>query len=159
MGRGRLIAGNRVPDHSATARFRKDHEGAIPSLFGQVLAPCARAGSAKPGVIAMDGTGMKASASLDANRSYEPLKKETEEKGEPASRPEFFVATKKDRVLRAEMAEAAAGVGDPSEVAGETAAERMEQKLLTEVGRGALNPDAKSRFLGCQPAWSASMVV
>lgn len=74
----RLIAGNNVPDHSTIARFRKEHEEAVLSLFGQILTLCARFGLVKPGVIAIDGTKIKASASLDANRGYDSLKKEYE---------------------------------------------------------------------------------
>jgi transposase len=75
----RVITGNHVPDHSTIARFRKDHEQSISGLFGQVLALCARAGIVKPAVIAIDGTKIKASASLDANRSHSSLAREYEE--------------------------------------------------------------------------------
>jgi transposase len=74
----RVIAGNHVPDHSTIARFRKDNERAIWDLFGQVLALCAQADMVKPSVIAIDGTKIKAAASLDANRSHASLKKEFE---------------------------------------------------------------------------------
>jgi transposase len=77
----RLIAGNHVPDHSTIARFRKDHERSVLSLFGQVLTICAKAGVVNPVVLAVDGTRIKASASLDANRTYASFNKEYEEIG------------------------------------------------------------------------------
>jgi len=75
----RVVAGNCVPDHSTISRFRKDNEEAISGLFIQVLALGAGAGLVKPGVIALDGTKIKASASLDANRTYASLEDEYRE--------------------------------------------------------------------------------
>jgi transposase len=69
----RVIAANRVPDHSTIAEFRKRHEGAIAGLFGEVLGLCAEAGLAKVGVIALDGTKVQASASRFANLDYEQI--------------------------------------------------------------------------------------
>lgn len=75
----RVVAGNLIPDHSTIARFRKDFEDELKALFGVVLGLCAEAGMVKPGLLAIDGTKLKASASLDANRSYASLKGEYEE--------------------------------------------------------------------------------
>ena len=63
----RVIAANAVPDHGTIARFRARHEKALAGLFTQGLALCARAGLAKVGVIALDGTKIAASASMAAN--------------------------------------------------------------------------------------------
>jgi transposase len=75
----RVICGNHVPDHTTISRFRKDNERAVSSLFGQILSLCAQAEMVKPSVLAVDGTKIKASASLDKNRSHASLKKEYEE--------------------------------------------------------------------------------
>jgi transposase len=75
----RVICGNHVPDHTTIARFRKDNEQNISDVFSQVLALCAKAGIVKPAVIAVDGTKIKAAASLSSNRSHASLKKEYEE--------------------------------------------------------------------------------
>jgi transposase len=69
----RVIAANRVPDHSTIAEFRKRHEDAIAGLFGEVLGLCAEAGLARVGVIALDGTKVQASASRFANLDYEQI--------------------------------------------------------------------------------------
>ena len=74
----RVVAGNCVPDHSTISRFRRDNEEAVSDLFLQVLALCAKAGLVKPSVIAIDGTKIKASASLDANKTHASLEKEYE---------------------------------------------------------------------------------
>jgi transposase len=75
----RVVAGNIIPDHSTIARFRKCFEDELQELFGTVLGLCAEVGMVKPGLLAIDGTKLKASASLDANRSYASLKEEYEE--------------------------------------------------------------------------------
>jgi transposase len=72
----RVIASNQAPDHTTIARFRQRHELALAGLFGEVLALCAKAGLAKPTVLAVDSTKLHASASRDATRSYEQLAKE-----------------------------------------------------------------------------------
>ena len=66
-------AANQQPDHATIARFRATHETAIASLFGQVLAVCARQGLLRPGLVAIDGTRMVANASKEANRTAEQV--------------------------------------------------------------------------------------
>src|SRR6059058_3422083 len=46
----RVIAANRVPDHSTVAEFRKRHEVALSGLFGEVLELCREAGLVRVGV-------------------------------------------------------------------------------------------------------------
>ena len=58
----RVIAANRVPDHSTIAEFRKRHEAALAGLFGEVLVLCREAGLVSVGVIAVDGTKVHANA-------------------------------------------------------------------------------------------------
>ena len=72
----RVIAANRVPDHSTIAEFRKRHEAALAGLFGEVLALCREAGLVKVGVIAVDGTKVHANASNMANRDYRQIAEE-----------------------------------------------------------------------------------
>jgi len=67
----RVICANQAPDHSTIARFRQANEEALGGLFTQVLRLCAEAGLVKVGLVALDGTKIKANASLAANRSYE----------------------------------------------------------------------------------------
>ena len=69
----RVIAANQGPDHATLARFRVRHELALAGLFGEVLKLCAAAGAVSVGVIAVDGTRMKANAADRANFSYEQL--------------------------------------------------------------------------------------
>ena len=75
----RVIASEYKPDHSTIARFRKDNLEAFRSVFTDVLRLCAKAGLVKVGKVAVDGTKIKANASMDANRTRETIEKEVAE--------------------------------------------------------------------------------
>ncbi|TCC28596.1 DDE transposase [Kribbella speibonae] len=72
----RVICAQDVPDHTAIARFRSEHEEAFKDLFEQVLVLCVKAGLGRVGSIAVDGTKIAANASIDANRTEEGLRAE-----------------------------------------------------------------------------------
>ena len=72
----RMIVGDEVPDHSVIARFRKRHRSAFEALFAEVLKLCHRAGLVRLGVVALDGTKVKANAALAANRTAKSLEAE-----------------------------------------------------------------------------------
>jgi transposase len=84
----KLITAMRVPDHSTVAEFRRRHEAAISELFVGVLALCQEAGLVSVGVIAIDGTKIKASASRDQNRSYHGIVAEILDEAERIDREE-----------------------------------------------------------------------
>src|SRR5690349_675580 len=65
----RFIVGDAVPDHTVIARFRQRHAERMKSVFLQVLELCREAGLIRLGVVALDGTTVKANAALDANRT------------------------------------------------------------------------------------------
>ena len=69
----KVITGMRTPDHSTIAEFRRRHETEIAELFDDVLGLCREAGLVSVGVIMIDGTKIKADASMDQNRSYRDL--------------------------------------------------------------------------------------
>lgn len=72
----KVITANQVPDHSTIARFRQENGRDLERLFTDVLKLCAKAGLVKVGIVALDGTKLKANASLEANRTYWHIKKE-----------------------------------------------------------------------------------
>ena len=84
----KLVTAMRVPDHSTIAEFRRRHETAIGELFVEVLALCQEAGLVSVGVIAIDGTKVKASASRDQNRSYQGIVAEILDEAERIDREE-----------------------------------------------------------------------
>jgi len=72
----RVITGNLKPDYSTICRFRSENERDLGVLFTEVLRLCAEAGLVKAGVVALDGTKMKANAALSANRTQEHIEEE-----------------------------------------------------------------------------------
>jgi transposase len=71
----RVICAGDAPDHTVVARFRQQFPDAVPGLFAEVLMLCARLGMGRVGVVALDGTKIAASASKDATRTEEGLRK------------------------------------------------------------------------------------
>jgi transposase len=71
----RVITANECLDHTTIERFHQTHETALATLFIDVLRLCAEAGLVKVGVVALDGTKMKADAALAANRTAETIEK------------------------------------------------------------------------------------
>jgi len=69
----RVITGNETPDHCSISRFRKDNAAAMKGLFIGILRLCAEAGLVHVGKVNLDGTKMKANASLAANRTEKAL--------------------------------------------------------------------------------------
>ena len=61
----RVAACGLLPDHVTIARFRRRHAEALIGLFGGVLALCAQAGLVRVGLVAIDGTGIRANANPD----------------------------------------------------------------------------------------------
>jgi transposase len=71
----RVITANQKPDHTTIARFRQGNEKELSALFTEILRLCAEMGLVNVGVVALDGTKVKANASLGANRTYAWLEK------------------------------------------------------------------------------------
>ena len=64
----RVLCAQDSPDHATIARFRAEAQAAFTDLFSQVLMVAARAGLGRFGTVAIDGTKIRANASIDANR-------------------------------------------------------------------------------------------
>lgn len=71
----RVLCAQDVPDHSVLARFRQRHQDAMAGLFAQVLALCVGQGLGRFGVIAIDGTKIKANAAKSKTVSLKHLRK------------------------------------------------------------------------------------
>jgi len=72
----RVIVGDDIPDFRTISDFRKRHLTALEGLFVDVLKLCAKAGLVKVGLIALDGSKVKANASRHKAMSYEYMLKE-----------------------------------------------------------------------------------
>jgi len=72
----KVVTANQHPDHTTISRFRKDNQSHLKKLFLEILRLCAEAGLVKLGKASLDGTKVKANASLSANRKLKHLKQE-----------------------------------------------------------------------------------
>jgi transposase len=72
----RVITANQKPDHCTIARFRRDNAEELERLFTDVLRLCAEAGLVDVGVVALDGTKIRANAALEENRTYDHIREE-----------------------------------------------------------------------------------
>ena len=72
----RFIVGADVPDHTVIARFRQRHIARMKAVFLAVLELCRAAGLIRLGLVALDGTKVKANAALDANRTVPRIEAE-----------------------------------------------------------------------------------
>jgi len=104
----KVITANQLPDHSTISRFRKDNESHLKTLFLEILRLCADAGLVKLGKIALDGTKIKADASLAANRTLKHLEQEidkmlSEAAAKDAEEDEAFGADKRGDEMPEEL--------------------------------------------------------
>jgi transposase len=117
----KVITGMRVPDHSTIAEFRRRHETEIAGLFDDVLGLCREAGLVSVGVIAIDGTKVKANASMDSNRGYRQIVTEILREAEDTDRRE-------------------------DELFGDARGDELPERLRTAEGRKQALADAKRRL-------------
>lgn len=75
----RYIGAGNFPNFRTISDFRKIHLNSLSDLFVQVLVLCSKAGLVKLGTVALDGTKVKANASMEKTKKYETLCKEEEE--------------------------------------------------------------------------------
>ncbi len=87
-----MLAADSRPDHRTICRFRADHAEALRGLF-QVLDMCKRDGLVPAKAVALDGTKVKANASMAKNRTKEQLDKELRDYVEKV----FAEAERKDK--------------------------------------------------------------
>src|SRR5205807_54936 len=117
----KVITGMRTPDHSTIAEFRRRHEAEIEGLFDDVLGLCREAGLVSVGVITIDGTKIKANASMDQNRSYRELVTQILREAEEIDRVE-------------------------DELYGDARGDELPEQLRTAEGRKRALADAKRRI-------------
>jgi transposase len=117
----KVITQMRMPDHSTIAEFRRRHEADIAELFDDVLGLCREAGLVSVGVITVDGTKIKANASMDQNRSYREIVTSILREAEEIDRRE-------------------------DELYGDRRGDELPEQLRTAEGRRAALQEAKRRI-------------
>ena len=106
----KVVAANQVPDHCTISRFRKDSGPMLKDLFNQILKLCKEAGLVKVGVVALDGSKIKANAALEANRTYGHIEREVqkmldEAEARDAEEDRLYGPDKRGDELPAELAD------------------------------------------------------
>jgi transposase len=119
----RVLLGNHHPDHATVARFVERHRDQMRPLFVQVLVQCARQGLVTVDVVAVDGTKVKANASMSATVTAEQLDLGIAELEAllAAEIEEWFAQTQRDEATEAATDRARRGGGDDGAPAGNTA--------------------------------------
>jgi transposase len=117
----KVICAMRTPDHSTIAEFRRRHEAEIAELFDDVLGLCKEAGLVSVGVITIDGTKIKANASMDQNRSYREIVTQILREAEEIDRRE-------------------------DELYGDSRGDELPEQLRTSEGRRQALAEAKRRI-------------
>jgi transposase len=142
----RVLTANQTPDFRTISEFRQRHLEALTDLFVQVLQICRRAGLVKLGVVALDGTKIRANASKHRAMSYGRMQTEV-------PRLEAEVATLLRQAAATDQAEdrqhGAASRGDelPAEVA------HREQRLARiRAAKAALEAEAQATDPGASDA-------
>ena len=74
----RIVTRNSCPDHTTISRFIKKNSSFIGNLFIPVLSLLNEAGFINNKLLALDGTKMKANASLNSNLPYETIESDIE---------------------------------------------------------------------------------
>ena len=145
----KLICAGQHPDHVTIARFRAGLGPAAGELFDQVLILCARLGMGKLGVIALDGTKVKASASKSANRSEDALRRlaaqiAAEHAATDAAEDALFGPGARGDEVPAELA-------DPRSRAGRIAAALAELEAEREAAGRERQDQAREYLAGPRP--------
>ena len=102
----RFIVGDEAPDHTVIARFRQRHAGRMKSVFLQVLELCREVGLIRLGLVALDGTKVKANAALDANRTASSIEDQIGRmlaEAEATAREDQFGAASRGPALPADL--------------------------------------------------------
>jgi len=132
-----LAAGNR-PDHRTINRFRAQHAEALRGLFQQVLDICRREGLVPAKAVALDGTKVKANASIAKNRTKEQLDKEQQKVSEDIDR--YFAEAERIREGLRQIREEERKLADRKGKEAEEAAKGKEARGRKSIQREAKPP-------------------
>ncbi len=149
----RVAAAGLAPDHVTIARFRRRHAEALIGLFSGVLRLCAAAGLVRVGLVAIDGTKLRADANKDRlePEAVEQVVSAILEQAEQADADEDRLAGDAERAVRG-LAPEQLGGGDGC--AAGTGARRSSSTLLHRDARPgrAANAVSDERSDRCRAA-------
>lgn len=138
----RVLTANQTPDFRTISEFRQRHLEALAALFVQVLQICRRAGLVKMGVVALDGTKVKANASKHKAMSYGRMQTEI-------PRLEAEVATLLRQATAADEAEDRQhGVGFRGDELPAEVTHREQRLARIRAAKAALDAEARAQDRG-----------
>ena len=142
------VTGLQKPNFRTVNKFRARHLAALGNLFRQVLGLCRKAGLAKLGHVAVDGTKVKANASKHKAMSYARMKKAEQQDAQLIA--DWFAQAEKEDQLEDQMyGEDNSGDEMPDWVANR---EKRLQKI--REAKAALEAEAKQEAEGTRPTQS-----
>jgi len=137
----RVLCAQDVPDHATIARFRAGCQEAFAGLFVQVLLVAGKAGLARFGTVAIDGTKIAANASVQANRDREWLAAQVAKMLAEAEQADAADDARHEHHSRGGMPPSLA---DPARRAARIAAAAAEVRAQTEARARASSERARS---------------
>jgi transposase len=162
------LAGLQKPDFRTICLFRKDNQLAVEGLFAQVLVVAKQMGLLKLGLVALDGTKLRASAGIGSFKKVAEWRKELAKAKEEVRRM-LADAEVQDAADDARYGSDRRGDELPEELVDAKERVRKIESLLDQLGddteesqRVSLT-DPQSRYMhtqtGSQPAFNAQVVV
>jgi transposase len=162
------LAGLQKPDFRTICLFRKDNQPAIEGLFAQVLVVAKQMGLLKFGLVALDGTKLRASAGIGSFKKVSEWRKELA-KAQAEVRRMVADAEAQDAADDARYGSDQRGDELPEELVDAKERVRKIERLLgqldvgTEETQRVSMTDPQSRYMhtqsGSQPAYDAQVVV
>jgi transposase len=125
----RVLCAQDPPDHTTIARFRAEAGPAFAGLFTQVLLVAARAGLARFGTVAIDGTKIAADASIDANRGGDWLAQQVTAMVTDAEQVDAAEDTAEDAGAGSTVSDRVPGSGSGRQERIRAAAEQVRREL------------------------------
>lgn len=162
------LAGLQRPDFRTICLFRKDNKPAIEGLFAQVLVVAKQLGLLKLGLVALDGTKLRASAGIGSFKKVSEWRKELAKVQEEVRRM-LADAEAQDTADDARYGSDRSGNELPDELADAKERVRKIERLLGQLDAGTEETqrvsmtDPQSRYMhtqtGSQPAYNGQVVV
>jgi transposase len=162
------LAGLQKPDFRTICLFRKDNKPAIEGLFAQVLVVAKQMGLLKLGLVALDGTKLRASAGIGSFKKVSEWRKDLTKAQEEVRRM-LADAEAQDAADDARYGSDRRGDELPEELADAKERVRKIERLLGQLDAGTEETqrvsmtDPESRYMhtptGSQPAYNAQVVV
>jgi len=156
------------PDFRTICLFRKGNLAAIENLFAQVLVVAKQLGFLKLGLVALDGTKLRASAGINSFKQVSEWRKQLAKAREEVRRM-LADAEKEDAADDARYGEDRRGDELPKDLADARERVRKIEQLLSQVGEDVKESqrvsmtDSESGYMhtptGSQPAYNAQVVV